>query len=297
MPATAQTFIQTVCGVFLILSLIQVGMAQESKVASLASSDAGPAVRTLIIAGLDAEPPPMSSQTIIAAVLGTESRVREALNQHTFKRDVTLETIGANGEVTGQYIRNSQFLFDDKGNRIERVFYHPASTIRQLKITKEDIQDLAGAQLLGIDITEKARYRLDYAGTEKFGSRDVFAFDVTPIQKPDAHRMRERFFVGRVWADSQSFQIVRVKGIVEPRGKQRFPVFQTVREPTGADLCFPTSTYANDILSFPDFNVHYRITVRYYDYKRFAGKLTITEINEPLVDSHSREISPLGTPQ
>lgn len=232
----------------------------------------------------DIEPPPISPQNIVAALVETESRVRQALNQHTFKRDVTLETIGPDGEVTGQYIRNSQFLFDDKGNRIERVFYHPASTIRQLKITREDIQDLAGAQLLGIDITEKSKYRLIYAGTEKFGSRDVFAFDVTPVQEPNPHRMRERFFVGRVWADARSFQIVRVKGIVEPRGKQRFPVFQTLRESTGSDLSFPSSTYADDILHFPRFDVHYRIKVRYYDYKRFAAKLTISEVNEPPAD-------------
>jgi hypothetical protein len=281
MSALAHTFIQTLCGLFLLLSLIQVGMAQESTTAVLARSDAGPDVGSLVNTHTVSEPPPLSSQTMLAALIGTESRIREALNQHTFKRDVTLETLGSNGEVTGRYIRNSQFLFDDKGNRIERVLYHPASTIKHLKITKEDIQDLAGAQLLGIDISEKAKYRLNYAGTEKFNSRDVFAFDVTPAQKPNPHRMRERFFVGRVWADARSFQIVKVKGTVEPSGKQRFPVFETLREPTGIDLRFPTSTHADDILSFPEFDVHYRITVSYYDYKRFAGKLTITEVNEP----------------
>jgi hypothetical protein len=296
MSATEHKLLQGFCGLFLLLSSIQVAMAQQSTVASLVSSDGSRHTRSSIATGLDTELPPMSPQMILAALIETESRVREALNQHTFKRDVTLETIGSNGEVTGQYIRNSQFLFDDQGNRIERVLYHPASTIRQLKITREDIQDLAGAQLLGIDITEKAKYQLNYAGTEKFGSRDVFAFDVTPLQKPDPHRMRERFFVGRVWADAHNFQIVKVKGIVEPGGKQRFPVFETLREPTGADLRLPTSTYANDILHFPEFDVHYRITVRYYDYKRFASTLTITEINEPLANTHSREAAQLEPP-
>jgi len=268
-------------------------MAQQSAVESVASSDVSQIIRASIHIDIDTEPPPLSSETMLAALVGTESRIREALNQHTFKRDVTLETIGANGETTGQYIRNSQFLFDDRGNRIERVLYHPASTIKQLKITKEDIQDLAGAQLLGIDITEKAKYQLSYAGTEKFGSHYVFAFDVTPVQKPNPHRMRERYFVGRVWADAHNFQIVKVKGIVEPRGKQRFPVFETLREPAALDLRFPTSTYADDILHFPKFDVHYRITVRYYDYRRFASKLTIIEVGEPLTNSHSREAAPL----
>lgn len=289
MSGPAHTFIQSACGFFLLLSFTQVGLAQQA----LVNYADRPAVRPLVNTG----PPPMSPEHILAAFVETESRVREALNQHTFKRDVTLQTVGSNGEVTGEYIRNSQFLFDDRGNRIERVFYHPASTLKQLKITREDIQDLAGAQLLGIDITEKAKYRLVYAGKEKVGSRDLFAFDVTPVQPPNPQRMRERFFVGRVWADSHSFQIVKVKGTVEPHGKQRFPVFQTLRESTGGDLRFPTSTYADEILRFPRLNVHYRIKVRYYDYQRFASKLTITEVNEPLTDPQSSLLAPLRTRQ
>src|SRR5258707_14726421 len=92
------------------------------------------------------------SARILTAFMAAETKVREALNQHTFKRDVTLQTIGPNGEVTGEYIRNSQFIFDDRGRRIERVLFHPASTIHEMRITKEDIQDLVGSQLLGIDI-------------------------------------------------------------------------------------------------------------------------------------------------
>lgn len=289
MQAPAHTFRHSFCGLFLLLLLSHVGVAQQ---ASMNSND-----RLAVRPNISTEPPPMSAQSMLALFVETESRVREDLNQHTFKRDVTLQTIGPAGEVTGEYVRNSQFLFDDKGNRIERVFYHPASTIRQLKITREDIQDLAGAQLLGIDVTEKAKYRLAYAGKEQLGSREVLAFDVTPLQQTNPHRMRERFFVGRVWADARTFQIVKVKGTVEPSGKQRFPVFETVRESTGGEFWFPTSTYADDILHFPQYDVRYRIRVSYYDYKRFAGKLTITEINEPTADSHSEAATPSGIPQ
>src|SRR5207253_11439202 len=135
--------------------------SQQSSVASLAKS--GDGLRSENVA----KPEPKDSSdpaSILASVVAAENKVREALNQHTFKRDVVLQTIGPNGEVTGEYIRNSQFLFDDKGNRIERVTYHPPSTIREMRITKEDIQDLAGAQLLGIDIVDAAKYKLTYQG-------------------------------------------------------------------------------------------------------------------------------------
>lgn len=235
-------------------------------------------------ASLDSEPPPMvllTPKTILASFVKTESQLRDALKQHTFKRDVVLQTIGPNGQVTGQYLRNSQFLFDDKGNRIERVLYHPPSTIHEMRITKEDIQDLAGAQLLGIDIVESAKYQLTYGGQELLAGRRVYRLSVEPAVKPNPHQMRERFFRGSVWVDAASFQLVKVRGVVEPQGKQRFPVFVTWRELVGPSLYFPTRTEADDVLHFPNRDVNYRIRVRYYDYKLFASKLSVKEIDNP----------------
>jgi hypothetical protein len=226
-----------------------------------------------------APPPLITPDLIISSFVAAETRVREALNQYTFKRDVVLQTIGPDGEVTGEYIRNSQFLFDDRGNRIERVVYRPESTLKGMKITKEDIQDLEGAQLLGIDITETGKYRLEYSGSENTSTGPLFVIRVSPVQPPNPKRMRERFFVGRIWIDPETFQIVKVHGRVEPQGKQRFPTFQTVRELKVEQLNFPSLTEADDILQFPQYDVHYRVRVRCYDYKRFASKVILTEID------------------
>src|ERR1041385_1671071 len=224
---------------------------------------------------------PRTPADIVAAFVRTERQVRNDLNQHTFKRDVVLQTIGPNGEVTGEYIRNSQFVFDDDGNRIERITFHPPSTIRELRVTTEDVQDLASAQLLGIDISEIDKYRVIYGSEEVVDHRPVYVLIVEPVVKPDPHRMRERFFVGRIWIDAENFQVVKVKGIVQPQGKQRFPVFETWRAPVAANLNLPVRTEADDVLRFPGRNVNYRIRVRYYDYQLFAGKLKITETDEP----------------
>ena len=242
--------------------------------------------------------------SILARFVEAETKVREALNQHTFKRDVVLQTIGPNGEVTGEYVRNSQFVFDDRGRRIERVLFHPASTIHEMRITKEDIQDLAGSQLLGIDIVEATKYHLTYVGAETVDSRQLFAVDVTPLVAPDPQHMSERFFVGRVWVDPTSFQIGKIRGIVEPQGKQRFPLFETWREPINSALAFPSRTEADDVLHFQGRDVHYRIKVRYYDYKLFGSKVTIKELDEespeldeapPKLNEAPRELSAAPT--
>ncbi len=221
--------------------------------------------------------------TILENFVATETKVREALNQHTFKRDVLLQTIGPDGEVTGEYIRKSQFIFTDEGNRIEHVLYHPQSTIREMRITKEDIQDLAGAQLLGIDITESGKYKLSYLGREVIDSGEALIIEVTPRQEPDPRRMKERYFIGRIWIDPTLFQITKIKGVVEPHGKQRFAKFETWRERINSSFLFPSRTEADDTLQFPKQTVHYRIKVRYYDYQHFASKVTITELDPPVI--------------
>jgi len=272
---------------FLLIASFNRAFSQQNSVASLVRPDGSS--RSARVAKPEAKDSG-DLTSILASFVAMENKVREALNQHTFKRDVILQTIGPNGEVTGEYIRNSQFLFDDRGKRIEKVLYHPASTIREMRITKEDIQDLAGSQLLGIDIVEATKYRLSYVGVEKIDSRQLFAIDVAPLTEPDSKHMSERYFVGRVWVDPITFQIVKIKGIVEPQGKQRFPIFETWREPIKNALAFPTRTEADDVLHFGALDVHYRIKVRYYDYKLFGSKVSVTEVDEPFTDVN--EVTP-----
>jgi hypothetical protein len=138
--------------------------------------------------------------------------------------------------------------------------------------------------LLGIDIVEATKYRLGYVGLETIDSRRVFAIDVTPLTAPDPKHMSERFFVGRVWVDPTTYQIVKIKGIVEPQGKQRFPIFETWREPIKDTPAFPTRTEADDVLHFGARDVHYRIRVRYHEYKLFGSKVSITEVDGPFDD-------------
>lgn len=220
-------------------------------------------------------------ESIVETFIKTEAELRDALNQHTFKRDVVLQTIGPKGQITGEYLRHSEFLFDDRGNRIERVIYDSPSTIREMRITQEDIQDLAGAQLLGIDILESKKYVLAYAGDDVLEGRRVYQLSVAPAFRPDSSRMNERFFRGYLWIDAVTFQLVKARGIVEPQGKQRFPTFETWREANKSTFAFPARTEADDVLRFPHRHVNYRIRVRYYDYKQFASTVIVKEIDGP----------------
>ena len=241
---------------------------------------------------LSSPPPPTSSgsslhpsaASIVANFVDAERKFRETLVQFSFKRDVVVQTIGKRGEVTGEYIRNSIFVLGDAGQRVEKVTFHPRSTIDELKITKEDVQDLAGSQLFGLE-TEKlsaadSSYDFSFVREENLNGRPVYVLAVRPKQEPDPHQMRLRFFVGQIWIDAVSFQTIKLRGVTEPHGKQRFPVFETERGLTIEGQVFPSQTTADDILHFSHKDVRYRLRVRYYDFKRFASRLKIVEVDE-----------------
>jgi hypothetical protein len=135
--------------------------------------------------------------------------------------------------------------------------------------------------LLGVDITESAKYQLTYAGRETLAGKLVDRLLVEPAVKPNPYRMSERYFRGSVWVDAVTHQIVKVRGKVEPDGKQRFPVFETWREPVTSLLSFPVRTEADDVLHFPKRDVNYRIRIRCYDYKVFASTVVVKELDEP----------------
>ncbi|MDX6384209.1 MAG: hypothetical protein QOK48_1782 [Blastocatellia bacterium] len=230
-----------------------------------------------------AEPPamPPTPADIVRNFIAAETKFHDALIHFSFKREAVLQTIGPQGEVTGEYIRNSVFVLDDRGQRIERVTYHPKATIKELTITKEDIQDLAGSQLFGLEFADLNTYELSYLGAESREGRQFYVIAARPRQEPNPNHMRSRFFVGRFWIDNRSFQPVYVEGITEPHGKQRFSHFSTERQVQIENLLFPSATKADDVLRFPHKDVHYRISVKYSDFKRFASRVQIVEIEDP----------------
>ena len=220
-----------------------------------------------------------AANEILARFIQTETQFRETLIHYSFKRDVVLQTIGANGEVTGEYLRNSIFVLNDRGERVEKVTFHPKSTMKDLTITQEDIQDLAGSQLFGLELGDLNAYNLSYLTPAELDGRLVHVISIGPKQTPDPHHMKARFFVGKVYVDAETFQAIKLEGITEPHGKQRFATFTTHRSMIVSGLLVPSTTSADDVLHFPRKDVRYRISVRYYDFKKFASRVSIVALD------------------
>ena len=216
---------------------------------------------------------------IIRAFTAKETEFRKALSKYAFKRDATIQTVGAGGAVTGEYHRVSQFVFTDKNERFEKITCFPPPTLTELSFTQEDLEDLGGVQPFALEADKIDLYNFKYMGKEQLDELQTHVFDVAPKVIPK--KVSERRFEGRIWVDEDDLQIVKVRGKAVPQGDQRFPVFETYREQIDGRYWFPTYTSADDELVFPKGQVvHIKMLVRYTDYKRFSSKVKVTEIGE-----------------
>jgi hypothetical protein len=232
---------------------------------------------------------------IIQAFTTKEAQFRRALNNYSFKRDALIQTVGMGGQVTGEYHRVSTFTFDDQGNRYEKIGYFPMSTMTEVSVTAEDIEDLGGINPFALEPAKIPKYDFKYAGKEKIDELNLYVFDVAPKVMPSSKKIEDRLFVGRVWVDDQDLLIVKTRGKAVPETKQnKFPIVETYREQIDGRYWFPTYSYADEELSFDSGQtVHIRMKVRYSDFAPARATLKVTEVGEDENPSAGNEAKPI----
>jgi hypothetical protein len=237
--------------------------------------------------------PPAEISRIITAFTTKEGQFRHALNEYSFKRDATLQSLGMGGQVTGEYHRVSYFTFDDQGSRYEKISFFPMPSFAS--ITQEDLDDLGGIQPFALEPSKIDRYDFKYVGKEKIDELNLYVFDVAPKVMPDPKKTKERLFIGRVWVDDQDLQIVKTRGKGVPETKiNKFPTVETYREQIDGRYWFPTYSYADEELIFDNGDaLHIRMKVRYSDFEPARAKVKIIEIDDP--DARKKETKPPAT--
>jgi len=218
---------------------------------------------------------------IIQKFSAKETEFRQALNNYAFKRDALMQEIGMGGQVIGEYHRVSNFTFDDKGNRFEKIGFFPMPSMQGVSITAEDLEDLGGVNPFALEGSKILQYNFKYVGKERIDELDLYVFDVSPKVMPSP-KSKERVFVGRIWVDDHDLQIVKAKGKAGPETKtNKFPIVETYREQIDGKYWFPTYVYADDDLIFDNgTDVRIRMRVKYSDFIVGRGRVTITELNE-----------------
>src|SRR5262245_39353169 len=106
-----------------------------------------------------ASAPQLPVEEIIRRFAAAESENKIARNNYTFTQEVDIRTLGAADSITGRYHRISDIVYDDRGERFEKITHFPMSTLTSLTITQEDLRDLAGVQPFALSSEDLSKYR------------------------------------------------------------------------------------------------------------------------------------------
>jgi hypothetical protein len=229
---------------------------------------------------------------VIRRFAAAESQNKAARNNYTFTQEVDAMSLGEAGSIIGRFHRISDIVYDDLGNRFEKITFFPPSTLENF--TAEDMRDLAGVQPFALTTEDLPKYQVTYAGKEKIDELNTYMFDVKPKQM----RKGERYLDGRIWVDDQDLQIVKIAGKGVPEDENnKYPRFESYRENIDGRYWFPTYVHADDILEFKKGpNLHLKMTVRYTNYKKFSGRIRVTDEGEAVPDEEAKPADKNKTP-
>jgi hypothetical protein len=222
------------------------------------------------------QPKTMTVPELIAKFSAAESRVKAARNQYSYTQDVVVQTLnGKNPD--GEFHEVTTVAYDSKGKRLENVTYAAQNTLRRVQLTQEDMDDVRMFMPFILTTEELPQYNLIYAGQQHVDDLDTFVFHVEPKKEERDHR----YFQGRVWVDSQDFQIVKLCGksvpdLVHVKKNQRQdlrPSFVGYRQQVDGQFWFPAYVRSDDTLNFRYASIHLHEVVKYTNYKRAVANL------------------------
>jgi hypothetical protein len=231
---------------------------------------------------VDTKAPSTPPDKIIQEFAAKESEFRRALDDYTYQRDVSVQTIDEDGRADGEYREVVQISYDSYGRKEEHVTFAPPNTLQRISMSPADMSDIEHRLPFVLTTEDIGQYNLTYVGRQKVDDVDTYIFDVAPkvIEK------NKRYFKGRIWVDQQDLQIVITSGKNVPDDTRKghedlSPPFTTYREQVDGKYWFPVYTKADAVLHFDGGNgymgedVRIREICRYTDYKQFRSTIKI----------------------
>lgn len=228
---------------------------------------------------------------IVKTFTDHEAQFRNALTNYVFNRSANVSTVGMGGQITGTFRLDSFMALTQSGERIEKILFAPPTTLTEMTVTKEDLEDLGGVNPFALEPSAIKNYNFDYVGKEKIDDLGLYVFDVTPKFIPDPKKSKLRLFSGRVWVDDRDLMIVKTKGKAVPETKNdKYPVVETWRENIDGKYWFPTYASSDDELVFDSGQVvKIKMRVKYNNYKLGHSDVRI-------LDDDSTEPAPSPSP-
>lgn len=218
---------------------------------------------------------PMPVEQIIEKFVAKETEFARARGNYTYRQSIKILEYGQSRSVRGKYEIVQDIIFSLDGKRTERVVFAPVSTLRNITLTPQDMEDFRNVQPFVMTTAERPDYTVRYLGTEKLDEIECYSFAVKPKQLEKG----KRYFEGQIWVDQRDLQIVKTYGKGVGRLKKnednQFPRFETYRDQIDGKYWFPVYTRADDVLHFKSGDQRIRMIIKYEDYKQFRSDTDI----------------------
>ena len=233
----------------------------------------------------------LAPEEVIKRFTAKESELLEIWKEYSYLQESKIQRIGQAKTVSGEFYQVSEFVFNDAGQRQQKIIKAPISDLEQSGIlTYEDKNALTNLQPFALTTKDLPLYNVSYVGKEKVDDLSTYVFDVTPkvmsnereLKRLKDQKVEGKYFQGRIWVDDEDMQVVKTAGKVVPEFKQRFPKFETYRENIDGRYWFPTYTYGDDTLYFDGGGepLHIRMVIKYKNYRRFQSDIKFLDAEE-----------------
>jgi len=221
-------------------------------------------------------PEGVTVRSIINRFASQEEIYKQAREHYTYRQVVKMQTLDDRGFPDGEYNETFDVSFNDQGERVVKEVAHPRDTLKRISVTPEDIDDIRNRLPFVLTTGEIPDYNIRYRGQQQTSGTHAYVFDISP----KAMEEDRRYFEGRIWVDSNQYQIVKSAGKAVPdiynqNAENLFPSFVTYRELVDSKYWFPSYTKSDDYLHFSTDSVHVVETVDYINYKRFGAESRI----------------------
>jgi hypothetical protein len=221
-------------------------------------------------------PEGVTTRDIIGRFAAQEEVFKQEREHYTYRQVVKMQTLTDNGFPDGEYDDTFDVTLNDQGQRMVKEVSHPRDTLKRIRVTPEDIDDMRNRLPFVLTTEEIPDYNIRYRGQQDTSGTHCYVFDISP----KAMEQGRRYFEGRIWVDARQYQIVKSSGKAVPdiynqNGENLFPSFTTYRELVDGKYWFPSYTKSDDYLHFSEQTVHVIETVDYTNYKRFGAESRI----------------------
>lgn len=246
--------------------------------------------------------PQLAPEEIIKRFAAKESELLEIWKEYSYLQESKIQRLGQAKTVTGEFYQLSEFVFNDAGQRQQKILKAPVSILEtEGVLTYEDKNALTNLQPFALTTKDLPLYNVSYVGKEKIDDLNTYVFDVIPkamtnereLKKLKDQKIEGKYFQGRIWVDDEDMQVVKSAGKVVPEFKQRFPKFETYRENIDGRYWFPTYTYGDDKLFFDGGPpLHIQMVIKYKNYRRFQSDIKFIDGAEVVDDPKPSDVKP-----